>query len=56
MRVAVETQGSRLAEWLRDVDRLVISPKPPSRAWRRAARRAFSAFMEQAATSAERRR
>jgi 7-carboxy-7-deazaguanine synthase len=29
-RVAVETQGSRWKAWLRDVDRLVISPKPPS--------------------------
>jgi 7-carboxy-7-deazaguanine synthase len=29
-RVAVETQGSRWREWLTDVDRLVISPKPPS--------------------------
>jgi len=30
MRVAVETQGSRWRDWLADVDRLVISPKPPS--------------------------
>lgn len=30
MRVAVETQGSRWRDWLTDVDRLVISPKPPS--------------------------
>jgi 7-carboxy-7-deazaguanine synthase len=29
-RVAIETQGSRWREWLADVDRLVISPKPPS--------------------------
>jgi 7-carboxy-7-deazaguanine synthase len=29
-RVAVETQGSRWREWLADIDRLVISPKPPS--------------------------
>jgi 7-carboxy-7-deazaguanine synthase len=29
-RVAVETQGSRWRSWLADVDRLVISPKPPS--------------------------
>lgn len=28
--VSVETQGSRWAEWLADVDRLVVSPKPPS--------------------------
>lgn len=30
MQVAVETQGSRWHDWLADVDRLVISPKPPS--------------------------
>lgn len=30
LRVAVETQGSRWKPWLADVDRLVISPKPPS--------------------------
>jgi 7-carboxy-7-deazaguanine synthase len=29
-RVAVETQGSVWREWLRLVDRLTISPKPPS--------------------------
>jgi 7-carboxy-7-deazaguanine synthase len=29
-RVAVETQGSRWRDWLLDVDRLVVSPKPPS--------------------------
>jgi 7-carboxy-7-deazaguanine synthase len=29
-RVAVETQGSRWRDWLATVDRLVISPKPPS--------------------------
>jgi 7-carboxy-7-deazaguanine synthase len=29
-RIAVETQGSRWRNWLADVDRLVISPKPPS--------------------------
>lgn len=28
--VAVETQGSRWREWMRDVDRLCVSPKPPS--------------------------
>jgi 7-carboxy-7-deazaguanine synthase len=29
-KVAVETQGSRWRDWLAGVDRLVISPKPPS--------------------------
>lgn len=29
-QVSVETQGSRWASWLHDVDRLTISPKPPS--------------------------
>lgn len=28
--VAVETQGSKWREWLRKVDRLCVSPKPPS--------------------------
>lgn len=28
--VAVETQGSKWRDWLADVDRLVVSPKPPS--------------------------
>ncbi len=28
--VSVETQGSRWASWLSDVDRLTVSPKPPS--------------------------
>lgn len=28
--VAVETQGSRWREWMSDVDRLCVSPKPPS--------------------------
>lgn len=28
--VAVETQGSRWQPWLADVDRLTVSPKPPS--------------------------
>lgn len=29
-KVAVETQGSRWNEWLRNVDHVAISPKPPS--------------------------
>jgi 7-carboxy-7-deazaguanine synthase len=29
-RVAVETQGSVWRDWLADVDRLTVSPKPPS--------------------------
>lgn len=28
--VAVETQGSRWRDWMKDVDRLCVSPKPPS--------------------------
>lgn len=28
--VAVETQGTRWREWMRNVDRLCVSPKPPS--------------------------
>lgn len=30
LRVSVETQGSRYKDWLRDVNRLCLSPKPPS--------------------------
>lgn len=30
MLVAVETQGSKWREWMRKVDRLCLSPKPPS--------------------------
>lgn len=30
MRASVETQGSVWRDWLADVDRLVVSPKPPS--------------------------
>ncbi|KXT76529.1 7-carboxy-7-deazaguanine synthase QueE [Streptococcus sp. DD12] len=30
VRLAVETQGSRWQEWLRDIDDVTISPKPPS--------------------------
>lgn len=29
-RIAVETQGTRWKDWLREVDRVVVSPKPPS--------------------------
>jgi 7-carboxy-7-deazaguanine synthase len=28
--VSVETQGSKWRDWLRDIDRLCLSPKPPS--------------------------
>lgn len=28
--VAVETQGSRWRDWMRDLDRICVSPKPPS--------------------------
>ena len=50
-RIAVETQGSRWREWLANVDRLVISPKPPSSGM--AGPRQFEemgAFMEKAAS------
>jgi 7-carboxy-7-deazaguanine synthase len=48
-RVSVETQGSRWASWLGDVDRLTISPKPPSSGMA-TPRNAelFEAFMERA--------
>lgn len=28
--LAVETQGSRWQEWLKDIDQVTLSPKPPS--------------------------
>lgn len=30
MKIAIETQGSRYQEWLKQIDDLTISPKPPS--------------------------
>jgi 7-carboxy-7-deazaguanine synthase len=29
-KIAIETQGSKYQEWLKDIDDLTISPKPPS--------------------------
>ncbi|QGQ46379.1 7-carboxy-7-deazaguanine synthase QueE [Metabacillus sediminilitoris] len=29
-KIAIETQGSKFQEWLKDIDHLTISPKPPS--------------------------
>jgi 7-carboxy-7-deazaguanine synthase len=50
LRVAVETQGSRWKEWLLEVDRLVISPKPPSSGMATEAHEAaLGAFMTRAA-------
>jgi 7-carboxy-7-deazaguanine synthase len=52
-RVSVETQGSRWASWLGTVDRLTISPKPPSSGMatpRNAAQ--FDAFMKTALAAA----
>lgn len=52
-RVSVETQGSRWAPWLATVDRLTISPKPPSSgmATPRNAEQ-FDTFMNKAMTTA----
>lgn len=48
-RVSVETQGSVWRPWLRSVDRLVVSPKPPSSRMASPDRRAATErFMEQA--------
>lgn len=47
--VAVETQGSRWAEWLRRVSRLVVSPKPPSSGMAERTDRQLDAFMKQTA-------
>jgi len=30
IKIAIETQGSKYQEWLKDIDDLTISPKPPS--------------------------
>src|SRR4051812_37910168 len=46
-RVSVETQGSRWRDWLASVDRLTISPKPPSSEMASPAHGAqFSRFMD----------
>lgn len=48
-KVAVETQGSVWRDWLAGVDRLTISPKPPSSAMASEAHRAqFERFMARA--------
>jgi 7-carboxy-7-deazaguanine synthase len=49
-KVAVETQGSRWQDWLGAVDRLTISPKPPSSGMdSEVHRRQFEHFMSHAA-------
>jgi 7-carboxy-7-deazaguanine synthase len=54
-KVAVETQGSRWRPWLERVDRLTVSPKPPSSGMASAAHgAAFGAFMRAAAPVADR--
>jgi 7-carboxy-7-deazaguanine synthase len=54
-KVAVETQGSRWRPWLERVDRLTVSPKPPSSGMVSAAHdEAFEAFMRAAVPVAER--
>jgi 7-carboxy-7-deazaguanine synthase len=51
--VAVETQGSRWRPWLAAVDRLVVSPKPPSSGMATSHNALnFEAFMEQASERA----
>jgi 7-carboxy-7-deazaguanine synthase len=50
--VSVETQGSVWRDWLADVDRLTISPKPPSSGMATARHEAqFTGFMDQAGRS-----
>ncbi len=54
-KVAVETQGSRWRPWLASVDRLTLSPKPPSSGMASDAHDAqFDAFMRAAAAVADR--
>ena len=49
LRVAVETQGSLWRPWLASVDRLTVSPKPPSSGMATTSRiRRFNDFMPQA--------
>jgi 7-carboxy-7-deazaguanine synthase len=49
-KVAVETQGSRWLPWLNTVDRLTVSPKPPSSGMATPEHEAeFATFMERAA-------
>jgi 7-carboxy-7-deazaguanine synthase len=49
MDVSVETQGSVWRDWLKDVDRLVVSPKGPSSGMDTPAHRVqFDAFMDAA--------
>lgn len=46
--VAVETQGSRWREWMRDVDRLCVSPKPPSAKEPKSSHDQLARFMDEA--------
>lgn len=53
--VAAETQGSVWRDWLGDLDRLTISPKPPSSGMATARRREqFEGFMERTMRAAAR--
>lgn len=45
--VAVETQGSRWREWMRDVDRLCVSPKPPSSNESKSTHTALGKFLDE---------
>lgn len=55
LKVAVETQGSVWREWLGEVDRLTVSPKPPSSGMVSEAHEAqFERFMRNAFASAAR--
>jgi len=54
-QVAVETQGSHWREWLGHVDRLVVSPKPPSSGMATPAHaEQFALFAEQLAATGKR--
>ena len=53
LHVAVETQGSLWKDWLAEVDRLVVSPKPPSSGMASVEnRRKLARFMDRAARNA----
>lgn len=46
MKVAVETQGSKWQDWLRAVDCLTVSPKPPSSGMAGKTEKQLSKFMD----------
>lgn len=50
-KVAIETQGTVWRDWIAAVDRIVVSPKPPSSGMAARSDRQLPAFMEHAAAA-----